>query len=93
MRGPNLNWKAGAAFGLGVVAGVFLKDAVRRTQDAARRKYTHHERAGTVAYDDNLPESLERREPAPQEGQPRICGTGAIGFPPAVAAEPKPSDT
>ena len=93
MRGPNLSWKTGAAFGLGIVAGVFLKDAVRRTQDAARRKHTQHEQADTVTYDDNLPESLERREPAPQEGQPRFGGTGAIGFSPAVAAEPKPSDT
>ena len=93
MTGLNLNWRTGAAFGLGMVAGLVLKEAVQRTQDVARRHSTHRANERTVAYDDNLPEPLERREPAPEAGQPRYGGTGAIGFSPAVAAEPKPSDT
>ena len=88
-----LSWKVGVAFALGVAAGVVLKEAAQRTQGAAQRKLTHRERERTVSYDENLPEPLERREPAPHEGQPRFGGTGAIGFSPAVAAEPKPSDT
>ena len=42
----------------------------------------------TMVYDENLPESLERREPAPEAGQPRFGGTGAIGFSPAAATDP-----
>jgi hypothetical protein len=87
----NLNWRVGAAFGLGVAAGMVLREAVQRTQSAAQRKLTHRERELTVSYDENLPETLERREPAPREGQPRFGGTGAIGFPPAAAINP--SDT
>jgi len=86
-----LNWRIGAAFGLGVAAGLVLKEAAQRAQGAAQRTLTHREREHTVSYDENLPETLERREPAPQEGQPRFGGTGAIGFSPAAAA--KPSDT
>jgi hypothetical protein len=86
-----LNWRVGVAFGLGVAAGVVLKEAAQRTQNVAQRKLTHREREGTVSYDENLPETLERREPAPHEGQPRFGGTGAIGFSPAAAI--KPSDT
>ena len=87
----HLNWRIGAAFGLGMAAGLVLKEAAQRAQGAAQRKLTHREREHTVGYDENLPEALERREPAPQEGQPRFGGTGAIGFSPAAAA--KPSDT
>lgn len=75
-------------FGAGVVAGFFLKDAVQRLQELAQRKWAHRERERTVAFGDNLPESLERREPAPEQGQPRFGGTGAIGFSPAAAATP-----
>ena len=86
-----LSWRVAAVFGLGVAAGVVLKEAAQRTQRAAQRKLTHREREETVSYDENLPDTLERREPAPHEGQPRFGGTGAIGFSPAAAA--KPSDT
>ena len=81
------------AFVIGVVTGLFLKEAVQRLQDRLRRTQTQLEHARTVVYDENMPEPLERREPAPQHGQPRFGGTGAIGFSPAAAAEPKPSDT
>jgi hypothetical protein len=94
MTRQKLEWRtAGPAFALGVVAGLFLKEGVRRTQELARRKWAHREPERTVTYDDNLPDSLERREPAPREGQPRYGGTGAIGFSPAAAAEVNPSDT
>ena len=82
-----------SGFVIGVVAGLFLKEAVQRLRDRAERAQTHVEHERTVVYDENLPEPLERREPAPQHGQPRFGGTGAIGFSPAAAARPKPSDT
>jgi hypothetical protein len=81
------------AFLIGVVTGLFLKEAVQRLKDRARRTQTHLEHERTVVYDENMPEPLERREPAPEHGQPRFGGTGAIGFSPAAAAKPKPSDT
>lgn len=90
MAGWNLRWGtgAGSAFVLGMVAGLVLKEAVQRAQDLARRKYAHRERERTVAYDENLPDALERREPAPEQGQPRYGGTGAIGFSPAAVTLP-----
>jgi hypothetical protein len=87
----HLSWRVAVAFGAGVAAGLVLKEAAQRAQSAAQRKLTHRERERTVSYDENLPDTLERREPAPHEGQPRYGGTGAIGFSPAAAA--KPSDT
>jgi hypothetical protein len=75
---------AGAAFGLGVVAGLFLKEGMQRMQNVARRKLAHHEHQHTLAFDENLPDALERREPEPQPGQPRFGGTGAIGISPAA---------
>ena len=80
--------RAATLFVAGVVAGFFVKEAVQRMQQLARRKWAHRERERTVAFDDNLPDSLERREPAPQQGQPRFGGTGAIGFSPAAAVPP-----
>jgi hypothetical protein len=71
-----------------MVAGLVLKEAVQRAQDLARRKYAHRERERTVAYDENLPDALERREPAAEQGQPRYGGTGAIGFSPAAVTPP-----
>jgi len=79
---------AASAFVIGVVTGLFLKEAVNRGQQFARRKWANRESARTLTYDENLPDSLERREPAPQVGQPRFGGTGAIGFSPAAATEP-----
>ena len=85
----NLRWgTAGSAFMLGMVAGLFLKEAVQRAQEVARRKYAHSEREQTIAFDENLPDALERREPAPAQGQPRYGGTGAIGFSPAAVTPP-----
>ena len=92
MAGWNLRWgtRTGSAFVLGMVAGLVLKEAVQLAQEAARRKYAHREREHTVAFDENLPDALERREPAPEPGQPRYGGTGAIGFSPTVV--PRPSE-
>jgi hypothetical protein len=79
---------AGAGFVAGMIAGLILKEGVRRLQELARRKYAHGEVERTVTYGENLPDSLERREPAPTPGQPRYGGTGAIGFSPAAATTP-----
>jgi hypothetical protein len=90
MSGQNLRWGSGAgsAFVVGLVAGLFLKEAVQRGQELVRRKYAHREREHTVAFDENLPDALVRREPAPEPGQPRYGGTGAIGFSPAAVTPP-----
>jgi len=80
--------QAASAFVLGVVTGLFLKEAVQHGQQLARRKWAHRENESTVTFGENLPDSLERREPAPEPGQPRFGGTGAIGFSPAAATEP-----
>jgi hypothetical protein len=69
-------------FALGVVAGVLLKDTLKRTWEQWSRATLGSER--TVVYDANLPDSLERREPAPVQNQPRYGGTGAIGVSPAL---------
>ena len=86
----NLRWGTGSAsaFALGMVAGLFLKEAVQRAQERARRQGAHRDYERTVAFEDNLPDSLERREPAPVEGQLRYGGTGAIGFSPAAVTPP-----
>jgi hypothetical protein len=86
----NLRWGTGtgSAFVLGVVAGLVLKEAVQRAQERARRMGAHGENERTVTYDENLPDALERREPAPEQGQPRFGGTGAIGFSPAAVTPP-----
>ena len=92
MAGHNL--RRGSAQGLswfvvGVVAGLFLKEALQKVQERVRRKKAHLDYERTVRYDENLPDALERREPAPQPDQPRFGGTGAIGFSP-TAAMPEP---
>jgi hypothetical protein len=74
---------ASSAFVLGIVAGMFLKDAATKVYQRGRNRLWHREYERTVSYDDNLPDSLERREPAPEQGQPRFGGTGAIGVSPA----------
>jgi len=81
-----MRWSS--AFVLGVVAGVFLKEGLRRLQETGRRKQTQTDHDNTVVYDANMPEPLERREPAPEPGQPRFGGTGAIGFSPAAVTPP-----
>jgi hypothetical protein len=96
MAGQNLKWRSGAlaasGFGLGMVAGLFLRKAAERTQELGRRKQAHEENERTVIYNENLPDPLERREPAPHEGQPRFGGTGAIGFSPAAATTARSRD-
>jgi hypothetical protein len=78
-----------SSFVCGVAAGLFMREALQRTQDLVRRKRAHRERERTVTYDDNLPKVLERREPAPHEGQPRYGGTGAIGVSPSTVTPPR----
>jgi hypothetical protein len=83
---------AGAAFVLGLAAGLFVREAVRQLYDRTRGGLWHREYERTVTYDDNLPESLGRREPAPYPGQPRYGGTGAIGVSPAAAVPGRPDE-
>ena len=80
--------RVSSAFILGVVAGVFLKEGIQWLQASVRRKQTQLDQDHTVVYDANMPEPLERREPAPEPGQPRFGGTGAIGFSPAAVTPP-----
>ena len=75
---------AGSAFVLGVVAGLLLKDAAKQMYERARGIHWHREYEETVSYDENLPDSLERREPSPESEQPRFGGTGALGVHPAA---------
>lgn len=71
----------GATFVLGFVAGLVLRDRVGQMYERARRGPWR--RPGrTIVYDENLPDSLARREPAPHSGQPRFGGTGAMGVSP-----------
>jgi len=76
---------AGSAFALGVVTGLFLKGAAKEIGDRARRYQSHREYERTITYDENLPDTLGRREPPPHEDQPRYGGTGALGVHPAAA--------
>ena len=77
---------AGSAFVLGLVTGLFLNNAVKRIYERTRGHLWHRDYERTVTYDDNLPDSLQRREPAPHSGQARFGGTGALGVPPVAAA-------
>jgi hypothetical protein len=72
------------AFGLGVATGVLIKGGARDVLDRVRLSQAHREYEDTVEYDENLPDSLGRREPAPSAGQPRFGGTGALGVSPAA---------
>jgi hypothetical protein len=76
----------GSAFALGLVSGLVLKGIAQRMFEAARGRRLHREVERTVSYDNNLPDQLERREPAPRPGQTRFGGTGAIGVPSAAAS-------
>jgi hypothetical protein len=84
---------AGSAFVLGLITGLFVKDAAKRMYERTRGRLWHGEYERTVTYDENLPASLSRREPAPQAGQPRYGGTGAIGVSPAVVVTAPPKET
>lgn len=83
---------AGSTFVLGLVTGMMLKDAAARTYERTRNRLWHRGHARTVEYDENLPESLTRREPAPDTRQPRFGGTGAIGVPPATVRTARPEE-
>lgn len=77
--------RIGAAFALGLAAGFLLKDAAKHLYGRARTGQWHREYERTISYDQNLPEQLERREPAPRPDQPRYGGTGALGVSPERA--------
>ena len=83
---------ASAAFALGFVTGLFVKDAAMRTYDRSRRVLWHRDSERAVTYRQNLPESLARREPVPHSGQPRYGGTGAIGVSPAAVIPGRPEE-
>ena len=78
---------AGSAFALGLATGLLIKGGGKEVLERARRFKSHRDYERTVEYDENLPDSLGRREPAPFPGQPRYGGTGALGVSPA-AVEP-----
>ena len=84
--------QTGSAFALGLVTGLFLKEAAKQLYGRIRAGQWHREYERTVEYDENLPEQLGRREPAPHPGQPRYGGTGAMGVSPAAAATPRSGD-
>ena len=77
---------AGSAFALGVAAAPLVTRAARHIRERMRGAISADE--STVSYDQNLPEPLGRREPAPQAGQPRFGGTGSLGVHPAAAGVP-----
>ena len=72
----------GAAFAIGLAAGFLLRDAAKRLNARARIARWHRDYKRTISYAGNLPEQLDRREPAPRPGQPRFGGTGALGVSP-----------
>ena len=67
-------------FALGVLTGLILNGPVRKLYQRARHDLQHRG-SQTVVYDENLPPSLSRREPASPD-QPRFGGTGALGVSP-----------
>jgi hypothetical protein len=77
-----------ATFGfvIGLVTGLFLKGIAKHSSERVRRGLWGRGAERTVTYDENLPDSLSRREPAPRVGQPRYGGTGALGVSPAAVA-------
>jgi len=83
---------AGSAFVLGLAIGLLLRDAARQVYNRTRQRLWHRDYERTVTYDDNLPDSLARREPAPYPGRPRFGGTGALGVAPAAAGSARPEE-
>ena len=75
----------GSSFVLGMFAGFLLKDTATRAYTRARNARWHRKYEETMSYGENLPDQLERREPAPRAGQPRYGGTGALGVSPERA--------
>ena len=76
---------AGSSFALGVITGLVLHRFGKEMLELVRIKAWHHGYERTVTYDQNLPDTLGRREPPPEPGQPRFGGTGAIGVHPSAA--------
>jgi hypothetical protein len=85
MARQNYNGMLIGSFAVGLGAGLLLNDTVKRAFKRVRAGTWHRDVEQTVSYEQNLPDQLERREPAPRAGQPRFGGTGAIGVSPAVA--------
>jgi hypothetical protein len=83
---------AASAFVLGLVAGWFLKAGAKQVSERRQRGLWHRGYERTVTYDENLPDSLSRREPAPESGQPRFGGTGALGVSPAAIGARQPEE-
>jgi hypothetical protein len=73
---------AGSAFVLGLLTGLFVNGVAKQMRDSSERLWHRHDDDTVISYDNNLPDSLERREPAPHPGQPRFGGTGALGVSP-----------
>jgi len=82
---------AGLTFVLGLITGLFLTGDLKRMYERTRGRIWDRERI--VTYNQNLPASLSRREPAPHAGQIRFGGTGAIGVSPAAVVTPQPEET
>ena len=76
---------AGSAFALGLVTGLVLQSVAKEVLELVRNKAWHRDYERTVTYGENLPDSLARREPPPEAGQPRYGGTGSLGVHPAAA--------
>ena len=74
---------AGAAFALGFAAGQRLRDS-GGLRERLRRARFGADAAETVTYGENLPDSLGRREPAPEQRPTRFGGTGGLGVSPAA---------
>jgi hypothetical protein len=72
----------GLGFVLGLATGLFLPRVVTQLRGRAGRTMPDRTPQNTIVYDENLPASLARREPAPGPNQPRYGGTGALGVTP-----------
>ena len=83
---------AGSCFVLGLATGLWLKSTADQIVRGVRDIWWRRDYERTVEYDGNLPESLTRREPAPDTRQPRFGGTGAIGVSPAVVRTAPPEE-
>jgi hypothetical protein len=84
---------AGSCFVLGLATGMMLKDAARQIYARSRGGLWHREYERTRTYDENLPDTLARREPEPNTGQPRFGGTGALGTSPEAVVTARPQES
>jgi hypothetical protein len=81
---------AGGAFALGLAVGLVAKGAAKQMSGRARAWRWQRQSERTITHDNNLPDQLERRDPAP--GETRYGGTGALGVPPVAAVAPPSGD-